>query len=58
MGAVTGNVTAGERIEIQNTGSVLGDVVSPRLAIADGASVRGKVHMPASAGRQAARPTA
>lgn len=46
MGAVTGNVTAGERIEIQNTGSVNGDVVSPRLAIADGGCLRGKVQMP------------
>jgi cytoskeletal protein CcmA (bactofilin family) len=46
MGAVTGNVTAGERIEIQNTGSIQGDVVSPRLAIADGGCLRGKVQMP------------
>jgi cytoskeletal protein CcmA (bactofilin family) len=56
MGAVTGNVTAGERIEIQNTGSVNGDVVSPRLAIADGGSLRGKVQMPKAG--QPARPSA
>jgi cytoskeletal protein CcmA (bactofilin family) len=54
MGAVTGNVTAGERIEIQNTGSINGDVVSPRLAIADGGCLRGKVQMPKSG--QPARP--
>lgn len=48
MGAVTGNVTAGERIEIQKTGSINGDVVSPRLAIADGGCLRGKVQMPRS----------
>jgi cytoskeletal protein CcmA (bactofilin family) len=48
MGAVTGNVTAGEKIEIQNTGSINGDVVAPRLAIADGGSLRGKVQMPRS----------
>jgi cytoskeletal protein CcmA (bactofilin family) len=47
-GAVTGNVTAGEKIEIQNTGSINGDVVAPRLAIADGGSLRGKVQMPRS----------
>ena len=35
LGAVTGNVTARERVEIQSTGSVAGDVTSPRLAIAD-----------------------
>jgi cytoskeletal protein CcmA (bactofilin family) len=55
MGAVTGNVTAGERIEIQNTGSVNGDVVSPRLAIADGGSLRGKVQMPQTRASQPAR---
>lgn len=46
MGAVTGNVTAGEKVEIQTTGSVIGDVVAPRLAIADGGCLRGKVQMP------------
>ena len=45
QGTVTGNVTAQERVEIQTTGSVSGDVSSPRLAIADGASIRGKVHV-------------
>lgn len=46
MGAVTGNVTAKERIEIRATGSVAGDINSPRLAIADGGSLCGKVQMP------------
>jgi cytoskeletal protein CcmA (bactofilin family) len=45
-GAVTGNVTAGEKVEIEKTGSVIGDVSSPRLAIADGGAIRGKVQMP------------
>jgi len=48
MGAVTGNVTAGERLEIQATGSVTGDVVSPRLVIAYGGRLHGKVKMPQS----------
>jgi cytoskeletal protein CcmA (bactofilin family) len=55
QGAVTGNVTAGERVQIQNTGSVLGDVTAPRLAIADGGSLSGKVQMPKA--RAEARPT-
>jgi cytoskeletal protein CcmA (bactofilin family) len=46
MGAVTGNVTAGEKVEIGATGSVTGDINSPRLAIADGGSFRGRVEMP------------
>ena len=48
MGAVTGNVTAGERVEIHATGSVTGDIVSPRLVIADGGCLRGKVQIPGS----------
>jgi len=48
MGAVTGDVTAGERIEIQTSGSVIGDVVAPRLAIEDGGSLTGRVQMPDS----------
>jgi len=45
VGAVTGKVLAGDRIEIRATGSVNGDVTSPRLVIADGGSLRGKVEM-------------
>ena len=43
MGAVAGNVTAGEKVEIQATGSVTGDIVSPRLVVADGGYLRGRV---------------
>src|SRR5258705_11660803 len=35
MGGVTGNVVAGERVEIRSTGSVTGDVASPRLPSQD-----------------------
>jgi cytoskeletal protein CcmA (bactofilin family) len=46
MGAVTGNVTAGEKVEIHATGSVNGDIESPRLAVVDGGCLRGRVSMP------------
>jgi cytoskeletal protein CcmA (bactofilin family) len=46
MGAVTGNVAAGEKIEIRATGSVTGDLMSPRLVVAEGGQLRGKVEMP------------
>jgi cytoskeletal protein CcmA (bactofilin family) len=46
QGTVTGNITAREKVEIQTTGSVAGDVSSPRLAIADGAALQGKVDVP------------
>lgn len=48
LGSVTGNVTARERVEIQTTGSVAGDVTSPRLAVAEGGCLSGKVQMPQS----------
>jgi cytoskeletal protein CcmA (bactofilin family) len=46
MGAVTGNVTAGDRLAIQATGVVTSDIATPRLVIADGGRLHGKVHMP------------
>jgi cytoskeletal protein CcmA (bactofilin family) len=45
MGVVTGNVTAAERVEIRATGSLTGDITSPRLVIADGGCLRGRVEL-------------
>jgi len=45
-GAVTGNVTATERVELLPTGSIDGDLASPKLAMADGAVLQGKVTVP------------
>ena len=45
MGAVSGNVTAASRVDIRSTGSVTGDIVSPRIAIAEGGQLLGKVQM-------------
>jgi len=42
-GRIEGDVTSTERIQIQSTGALLGDVVAPRLIIQDGGMVRGKV---------------
>src|SRR2546425_8306628 len=38
-GSVIGNVTATERVDLQATGSVEGDLNSPRLVMVDGAVV-------------------
>jgi cytoskeletal protein CcmA (bactofilin family) len=46
MGAVTGNVTASEKVEIRATGSVTGDLTSPSLVVAEGGHLRGRVEMP------------
>jgi cytoskeletal protein CcmA (bactofilin family) len=46
VGAVTGRVSAKDKIDIRSTGTVTGDIVSPRLVIAEGGNLRGKVEMP------------
>src|SRR5262245_8422884 len=52
LGEVNGNVSATERVEIRDGGSVDGDIIAPRVAIADGAHFRGSVDMQ----RRAAQP--
>jgi len=46
FGQVVGNLTASEKVDIKEKGSVEGDVKAPRLAIADGSHFRGSVEMP------------
>ena len=50
LGEVTGNVTASDKVDIRDNGSVDGDIVSPRVAIAEGAHFRGSVDMQRKAG--------
>src|SRR6478735_7153207 len=57
LGEVTGNVTASEKVDIRDNGSVDGDIVSPRVAIAEGAHFRGSVDMQRK-GAAAASPSA
>ena len=45
LGEVNGNVNASEKVDIRDGGSVDGDIVSPRVAIAEGAHFRGSVDM-------------
>ena len=42
-GAVTGTITASDKVDVRETGSVEGNIISPRLAMADGALLRGRV---------------
>ena len=55
VGRVTGNVRGTERIEIQATGVVEGDVSAPRLVVAEGAVLNGSIQMTAG-DTAAARP--
>lgn len=45
LGQVTGNLNATEKVDIKETGSVEGDVVAPRVAIADGSHFKGSIDM-------------
>ena len=57
LGEVNGNVTASEKVDIRDGGSVDGDIISPRVAIAEGAHFRGSVDMGrGTAGKQQGRP--
>ena len=50
VGEVVGNVTATEKVDIRDNGSVDGDIISPRVAIAEGAHFRGSVDMKKAGG--------
>ena len=60
LGEVSGNVTASEKVDIRDNGSVDGDITSPRVAIAEGAHFRGSVDMQRGGAKPAAasKPTA
>ena len=45
QGEVHGDISATERVDIRDNGSVDGDVSAPRVAIADGAHFRGSIDM-------------
>jgi cytoskeletal protein CcmA (bactofilin family) len=54
IGKVGSSVNATEKIEIQSSGSVHGDVRAPRLIVQEGASLNGSVEM----GKEAEKPLA
>ncbi len=44
-GQIVGDITADEKIELEPTAQVDGDMTAPRILIRDGATFRGKVNM-------------
>ncbi len=62
-GAVIGNVTATESVEIAKEGRMVGDITAPRVIIVDGGRLRGRIDMGEvevegeSSERAAARPS-
>jgi cytoskeletal protein CcmA (bactofilin family) len=55
LGEVNGNVTASEKVDIRDGGSVDGDIIAPRVAIAEGAHFRGSVDMQRKGSQPAAK---
>ena len=45
MGEVVGNIQASEKVALRDSGAVEGDIIAPRVAIAEGARFRGKIDM-------------
>ena len=58
VGKIAGNVIASERIEVRETGRIQGDLIAPRLTVAEGAVINGSVTMKDGAAieKQQARP--
>jgi cytoskeletal protein CcmA (bactofilin family) len=44
-GKVVGDVTADNKVEIANSGTVMGDIRAPRVSISDGAMFKGSIDM-------------
>ncbi|HSE84202.1 MAG TPA: polymer-forming cytoskeletal protein [Thermodesulfobacteriota bacterium] len=55
-GQVVGNMFAEERLEIKTSGSLKGDITSPRVVIDEGAYFKGSVHMEEETHRRLERP--
>jgi len=49
IGEVTGNVVADEKVDLTDSGRLVGDIRAPRIAVSDGAQFKGSVDMVQSA---------
>jgi cytoskeletal protein CcmA (bactofilin family) len=56
LGEVTGNVTASEKVDLRDNGSVDGDIAAPRVAIAEGAHFRGSIDMQRAGSKSESKP--
>jgi cytoskeletal protein CcmA (bactofilin family) len=45
LGEVSGNITADDKVEVATSGSMRGDIVAPRVVLADGAKFKGAIDM-------------
>jgi len=49
-GKVQGDIVGRDRVEVMATGSIEGDITAPRVIVADGAFLKGKVEMTSTGG--------
>jgi cytoskeletal protein CcmA (bactofilin family) len=56
VGKIAGNVIASERIEVRETGRIQGDLVAPRLTVAEGAVINGAITMKEASAMEKLRP--
>ncbi len=56
VGKIAGNVVASERIEVRETGRIQGDLIAPRLTVAEGAIINGAITMKEAGSIGQARP--
>jgi cytoskeletal protein CcmA (bactofilin family) len=45
VGEITGNVTADEKVDLTDSGRLVGDIRAPRISVSDGAQFKGSVDM-------------
>lgn len=50
LGEVIGNVTADDKVEVAATGALRGDILAPRVVLADGARFKGSIDMDRKSG--------
>jgi cytoskeletal protein CcmA (bactofilin family) len=58
IGQIEGNLVASERIEIQESGTVKGDVKTPRLNVQEGAVLNGTIDMSPAGTAEVKKPAA
>ncbi len=56
VGKIVGNVIATERIEVRETGRIQGDLIAPRLTVAEGALINGAITMKEGSALEKLRP--
>lgn len=55
VGEITGNVVADEKVDLTDSGRLVGDIRAPRISVSDGAQFKGSVDMLQSKGEERSR---